>query len=85
MAEYFTPDMDTYTKAKVTYDYIIKNMTYGTPDFAFDTSPEGDAGYMFLTHRGVCDHYSAFFAAIMRYVGLDMHVVNGSTTLDRVL
>lgn len=79
MAEHFTPDMDTYTKAKVTYDYIIKNMTYGTPDFAFDNSPESNAGYMFLTHRGVCDHYSAFFAAIMRYVGLDMHIVNGST------
>lgn len=79
MAEHFTPDMDTYTKAKVTYDYIIKNMTYATPDIAFDDSPENDAGYMFLTNQGVCDHYSAFFAAIMRYVGLDMHVVNGYT------
>lgn len=80
MADYFTEDMSTYTKAWVAYEYIVKNMKYGSPDIlSISNTPENDALVLGLTHKGVCDHYSAFYAAIMRYVGLDMRLVKGFT------
>ncbi len=92
MDQNFTPDMDTYTKAKVAYDYFINNMTYKTAtelDMSMFSREEASAIWkcyperyavpILLDHNGVCNHYSSAYAAILRAIGLDVRVVSGST------
>ena len=92
MTQNFTNDMDTYTKVKVAYDYFIQNMTYQTAtqlDMAMFTTeeaaviwqhyPERYAVPILLDHKGVCNHYSSAYAAILQAIGLDVHVVSGKT------
>ena len=92
MRENFTSGMDTYTRAKVAYDYFINNMTYATAT-QLDTSmftkaeaaviwqcyPERYVVPIMLDHKGVCNHYSCAYAAILRGIGLDAAVVSGKT------
>lgn len=92
MAQNFTSGMDTYTKVKVTYDYFIQNMTYQTAsqlDMTMFTAeeaaviwqhyPERYAVPILLDHKGVCNHYSSAYAAILQAIGLDVNVVSGKT------
>lgn len=84
MAENFKPGMDTYTKARVAYDYFVKNMTYGSGHLSPSEMPaidglEYNAYVMLKKHQGVCDHYSAAYATILRYIGIDTKLVLGQT------
>lgn len=85
MAEHFTSGMDTYTKAVVTYDYLINNISYNSPMYDYNGNDDifGTVEYNALslleTKEGVCDNYSAAFAVIMRAVGVDMKVTTGKT------
>lgn len=92
MAQNFTADMDPYTKAKVAYDYFIQNMTYQTAtqlDMAMFTAeeaaviwqhyPERYAVPILLDHKGVCNHYSSAYGAILQAIGFDVNVVSGKT------
>lgn len=92
MEQNFTDDMDTYTKAKVAYDYFINTMQYTTAT-QLDSSwfsaeelaviwqhyPERYAIPILLDHKGVCNHYSSAYAAILQAIGLDVQVVSGKT------
>lgn len=92
MVENFTGDMDTYTKVKVAYDYFIDNMTYQTATelnmtmFSSEEAgviwqcyPERYVVPLLLDHKGVCNHYSSAYAAILQAIGLDVQVVSGKT------
>lgn len=92
MAQNFTSDMDPYTKARVAYDYFIRNMSYQTAtqlDMALFTKeeaaviwqhyPERYAVPILLDHKGVCNHYSSAYAAILQAIGFDVQVVSGKT------
>jgi hypothetical protein len=92
MAQNFTNDMDTYTKVKVAYDYFIQNMTYQTAtelDMSLFTKeeaaviwqhyPERYAVPILIDNKGVCNHYSSAYAAILQAIGLDVNVVSGKT------
>lgn len=73
------PGMDTYDKVKACYDWLIANTEYKRPHHngsghwpcAFQTIDEG---------IGTCNCYSAAFAAMMRYIGLECYVVEGTTS-----
>lgn len=92
MDQNFTSDMDTYTKVKTAYDYFIQNMNYETAsqlDMALFSEeeaaviwqhyPERYAVSILLDHKGVCNHYSSAYAAILQAIGLDVEVVSGKT------
>ena len=92
MEQNFTSDMDTYTKAKVAYDYFIQNMSYQTAtqlDSSWFTAdelaviwqhyPERYAVPILIDNKGVCNHYSSAYAAILQAIGLDVQVVSGKT------
>lgn len=92
MDQNFTSDMDTYTKVKTTYDYFINNMHYETASqlemslFSEEEAaviwqhyPERYAVSILLDHKGVCNHYSSAYAAILQAIGLDVEVVSGKT------
>ena len=85
-----TDDMDTYTKVRTVFDYMIENYTYGLSGLDILLNDEemfalyfsgGTNEYMAVeileTGVGVCDNYSAAFAAVMRAIGLDCEVVYG--------
>jgi len=92
MAQNFTEGMDTYSKVKTAYDYFIANMTYQTATqldmsmFSKEEAaviwqhyPERYAVPILLDHKGVCNHYSSAYAAILQAIGLDVKVVSGKT------
>ncbi len=80
--------MDTYTKVKTVFDYMVDNYSYETGSMDLNDMEllmmvfggaynEAAAISILETGRGVCDHYSAAFAAILQAIGLDCRVVNG--------
>lgn len=85
LARIVKPDMDTYAKVKVCYDYLIESCIYGnnrTMNFyPADTPDEGPIlAYSMLTeHVGACDHYSCAFAALVRAIGLNCYTIYGQT------
>lgn len=95
-AQIITPDMDTHDKLKACYDYLILNIKderyEEVPDEAFEYSfmvgPDASAAYneaygTLVTRIGVCDDFSATFAAMAWKLGLPMYIVGGSTTTTR--
>ena len=92
LQENLTEEMDTYTKVKTTYDYFCKNMQYKTAsqlDMTCFTSeeaaiiwkhyPERYAIPILMDQKGVCNHYSSAYAAILQAIGFDVRVVSGQT------
>lgn len=80
--------MDTYTKVKTVFDYMVNNYTYDADSMNLDNSEvvslllrgcfnEAAAISILETGRGVCDNYSAAFAAILQAIGLDCRIVDG--------
>lgn len=75
------PGMDTYDKVKVCYDWLIANTDYRRPyhtgsgywPCAMQTLEDG---------IGTCNCYSAAFALMMRYIGLECYVVEGKTSAN---
>lgn len=90
-SQIFTPGMDTYSKVKACYDYLINNTSYATgmplPGGFGDTSVEGSSGYLasaamgcLETGKGSCNRYSAAFIEMMTVLGLDARYVDGQCT-----
>lgn len=88
LPQILTADMNTYQKVKACYDYLIQNCSYGMNEgvneyieyYFFGYADEVSAYGMLTGHVGVCDDYSAAFAAMMKAVGLDCRVTGGQTT-----
>ncbi len=89
--EIFTPDMDTYSKVKACYDYLIENTSYGRvnyPTTGFGSiTPEGGDNYIAWAasscldnHVATCNRYSSAFIAMVRTIGLDARYVDGQTS-----
>lgn len=85
-----TDDMDTYEKVRACYDYLINTCSYGHANGIEDilefedfwdekTFYEKYAYIILRDHVGVCDNYSAAFAALTRAIGLDTKVRGGQT------
>ena len=85
-----TPDMDTYSKVKACYDYLVNNWSYGGSGyylndypyyFMFESSYDAMIalfGYESLkTNIGVCDNYAAAFVLMTRRIGLESYSVGG--------
>ena len=87
-SEIFKDGMTTYDKVKACYDYLINNCSYGYNECVYDYIEAYFYGYQYEVsaygllkgHIGVCDDYSATFAMLMRYIGLDCYVVGGQTS-----
>ncbi len=84
-AQIITEEMTTYDKVKACYDWLIMNTEYGISDnwgvwMSGNMTFEDFMVYDVLTsHYGVCDHYSAAFAYMVRAIGLDCRVQGGLT------
>lgn len=84
-AQIITEEMTTYDKVKACYDWLIMNTEYGISDnwvvlMSANMSFDDFMVYDVLTsHYGVCDHYSAAFAYMVRAIGLDCRVQGGLT------
>lgn len=85
LAEIIGPKMTTYEKAKACYNYLIEHCAYGSVwcPIEFETTDEiQEEAYVILTTGvGVCDHYSAAYAVMMRAIGLDVRTESGWTAL----
>lgn len=84
-ARILTPDMDTFTKVKACYDYLIRNFTYAHTMAPMDTDYESSYDAMIVyrayaslsTNQGVCTDYASAFVAMTRAIGLESYVVGG--------
>ncbi|MBQ3934608.1 MAG: transglutaminase domain-containing protein [Clostridia bacterium] len=82
-AELFTPDMDTYEKVKVCYDWLIEHTYYRSPNHWDNAKNYWMCAYQVLVDGyGTCNCYSATFTAMMRKIGLECYVVTGYTTAN---
>lgn len=82
--------MDTYTKVKTVFDYMLNHYTYSAAILDLGSSEEVLQLYLsggmneimameiLQSGSGVCDNYSAAFAAIMRAIGLNCKFVYGT-------
>ena len=86
LARIVKPNMDTYAKVKVCYDYLIESCMYGDNRtmnlYPAGTPDEGAilAYAMLSEHVGACDHYSCAFAALVRAIGLNCYTIYGQTS-----
>ena len=79
-------DADTFTKVKTVYDFMTVSYSQGEGALfvGMDTflqimeGPESDALQMLRTGEGESDGYAAAFAAVLRTIGLDARVVQGT-------
>ncbi len=77
--ELFAPGMDTYDKVKACYDWLIANTSYKRP--YHEQSGNFQCAYQVIRDGiGTCNCYSNAFAVMMRYIGLECYVAEGSTT-----
>lgn len=92
--ELITEDMDTYTKVKTCYDYLVDNMSYGssmgylgTPAsyttcgniYYANGEVEGFGAVALTANKGQCNGYAAGFILMARRIGLEARLVEGST------
>lgn len=76
--ELFEPNMDTYDKVKVCYDWLIEHMTYR--NVSHQKPGYWNRAYQALeSGKGTCYDYSVAFIAMMRHIGLDFYMLEGST------
>lgn len=94
LATLITEDMDTYTKVKTCYDYLVDNMRYGSHTAGLGTmvngvscrsiysqygDVEGFGAVALTTKQGMCNAYSAAFCLMVRKIGLKADLVSGTT------
>ena len=93
-AQIITPDMDTHDKLKACHDYIVRNMKderyeevgdwedVSVADRELDlySTTYVEAYAALASGIGVCDTYSAVFAAMAWKLGLPMYMVSGAVT-----
>lgn len=82
LAQIISPNMSTYQKVKACYDYLITHSSYGTRGEVIYIPQGWDSNeyiaYQILTTGvGVCDHYSAAFAYMMRAIGIENSFIDG--------
>ena len=92
-----TRSMDTFTKVKTAYDYLLGKVAYGVSDKTIvDTTgmtmdqlmdlyfggPEYNARVLLQTGKGTEENFAAAFAAILRSIGLDCDVTEGIVYQD---
>lgn len=84
-------NMSTYDKVKACYDYLVKKISYGHPDFYwesynycytsnYDQTIAINAYEALSSNIGVCDDYSAAFVVMCRRIGLEAYVVGGTVS-----
>ena len=79
--ELFEPGMDTYDKVKACYDWVIEHTEYKRP--YHEQSGYWQCAYQLIRDGiGTCNCYSNAFAVMMRYIGLECYVVEGTTTAN---
>lgn len=79
--ELFEPGMDTYDKVKACYDWVIENTSYKRP--YHESTGYWQCAYQVIRDGiGTCNCYSNAFAVMMRYIGLECYVVEGTTTAN---
>ncbi|MBQ3154364.1 MAG: transglutaminase domain-containing protein [Clostridia bacterium] len=79
--ELFEPGMDTYDKVKACYDWVIDNTSYKRP--SHEKYNDLHCAYQLIRDGiGTCDCYSNAFAVMMRYIGLECYVVEGTTSAN---
>jgi len=79
--ELFEPGMDTYDKVKACYDWLIENTEYKRPYHLY--YDDWQCAYQTIADGiGTCNCYSRAFAAMMRYIGLECYVVEGTTSAN---
>ncbi len=89
-SQIFTGNMDTYSKVKACYDYLILNTRYGSSTYStagFGSMVEGNDAYIAWSamcclenHVATCNKYSSAFIAMMRTLGFDARYVDGQCT-----
>ena len=88
LAKITNDKMTTYDKVKACYDWLIENCSYGSNNewTKYATmknfrkySGAIDALGMLKQRVGVCDDYSAAFAALTRAIGLNCYLISGGT------
>lgn len=94
LPELITEDMDTYDQVKACYDYLVQNTAYGSHTRHLGTKigkttcrkiynnygeVEGFGAVALTAHVGMCNAYSAAFILMVRKIGLDAKLVEGST------
>lgn len=85
LSQITTPTMSTYQKVKACYDYLIEHSSYGIRG-ATIMIPDGITADQYLAYEilttgvGVCDHYAAAFAYMMRVIGIENSYTDGGYT-----
>ncbi|WWR16615.1 transglutaminase family protein [Lachnospiraceae bacterium JLR.KK008] len=91
-AQIITPDMDTHDKLKACHDYIVLHMkderyeeVGDWEDVSISDNPDIPTTYVeayaaLHSGIGVCDTYSAIFAAMAWRLGVPMYMVSGAVT-----
>lgn len=72
VAEYITPEMSDYARAKVLHDWIIYNAEY---DYTFT---HYDASGVLLYGTGVCDSYARAYLMLCTAAGLECMYISGT-------
>lgn len=98
MDEILTDEMSTYEKVTACYDYLLENMSYGSQMRYLNVSAgdttcssiyytygevEGFASVAFTSNVGMCNGYASAFIVMANAIGLDAHLVEGSTASAR--
>ncbi len=76
---HFKAGMSNYQKAMVAYDYIVNNTNY-----QYDYSKiqwDRPVYQVFVKHEAQCDGFNGAFVAVMRYLGYDMNLIQGTVNL----
>lgn len=94
LGELTDEDMDTYEKVLSCYDYLVDTVSYGSHLRYLDTSlgdttcqaiydrygeVEGFGAVALSAGVGMCNAYASAFILMTRSLGLDSHLVEGST------
>jgi tetratricopeptide (TPR) repeat protein len=64
-----------YEKAKIIYDFVLKNIQYSSIDFRQSSYIPQKASDVYITRLGDCKDVSTLYATIARNVGLDVDLV----------
>lgn len=94
LTQILTEDMNTYDKVKACYDYLVDNVSYGSHMKYLGTAlgdttcraiyngygeVEGFGAVALTANVGMCNAYASAFILMTRAIGLDSHLVEGST------
>ena len=73
---HFKSGWSNYQKAKYTYDYIVNHTNYQNDYSKIDWSRP--VYQVFVKREAQCDGFNGAFVAVMRYLGYDMNLIQGT-------